>query len=549
MRLLNVRHLFGKSVINWRVPANDVIAAAVVCGVAVALYLRLPRHGDIYWFDASRHALNGAFVFDFLRTMPLRHPMDFAINYYRQWPALTIGFYPPLFYLPLAGSYAIFGVSEAAALIPELAFLALLGWGAYRLSRHWLDVAPALAVALLLMGTPELSYWGQQIMLDVPSYALLIWAVEFQFRFMKGGSQRWLYAAVVCAVFAIGIKYNAAFIIGAMVVAILYARGWRFALDRTTLRAAVLGVVLMLPILAIFLEFSTYNLEQAASVHGAASRWSLGALTYYARIMGAVVSWPILSLAAIYCAALPFARKLRLPKEDAVFLLAWLILGYIFHALIAVKEPRHILLITYPIVLAAVLLLEWTLERFAWRSIVPLAVACGVFAFSLTARPAPYVTGMRQAAQDVARLAPLETNVAFWGQLDGTFTYAMRAYTDRMDLGVVRLDKLLLSGVKISLDRGFTEKNLTADQIAEQLRSLHVQYVVMQTDYRTDIGAIHRLSEVLHSDKFKEVEHIPMTANYPLPYLSDLAIYRAVTEVPRGRIAPPIDINILNRSF
>src|SRR6476469_3673060 len=96
---------------------NDIVAFAILCGVVIALYLSLPRHGDIWNTDASRHALNGVFVLDFLRAMPLRHPIDFALDYYRQWPGLTIGFYPPLFYIVLAVSYAIFGISEAAALV------------------------------------------------------------------------------------------------------------------------------------------------------------------------------------------------------------------------------------------------------------------------------------------------------------------------------------------------------------------------------------------------------------------------------------------------
>jgi hypothetical protein len=535
--------------IRQRSTASDVVAAIIVCGVAVTLYLKLPRLGDIAWYDASGHALNGAFVLDFLRAMPLRHPMDFAIGYYRQWPALTIGFYPPVFYVSLAASYAIFGVSEAAALIPELAFLALLGWGAYHLSRHWLDPAPALAVALLLMGAPGVSSWGQQIMLDVPAYALLILAIDYQLCFMKRGSQRSLYAATSCAVLAIATKYNAAFIVGVMGVAVLYARGWRFALSRTALRAAALGVILMLPVLAIFLKFSMYNVEQSTAAHGFA-RFSFEGLTYYARILGAVISWPTLALAAIYCAALPFARALRLPRVDAVFLLVWVIFGYVFYAMIAIKEPRHILFITYPFVLAAVLFLDWMLRGLAWRSVAPLTLACGVFAFSLVRHPAPYISGMRQAAQDLVRLAPEETNIAFWGNFCQAFIYAMRAYNDRMDLGVVRLDKLLLRDVAITLDWGFTEEDLSEEQIVEQLRNLHVQYVVIQTHYYEDrISVIHRLSNALQSDKFREVERIAITTNDPTSRIGELVLYRAVAEVAQGRIAPPIRVKILNRTF
>lgn len=535
---------------KWRLVINDGMVAAILAGIVILLYLRLPRHGDIWWPDASRHALNGAFVYDYFRAMPLHHSMEFAVNYYRQWPALTIGFYPPLFYIAIAASYTVLGVSEAAALVPELIFLFVLAWGAYRLSRHWLNAAPALAVSLLLIGGPELCFWGRQIMLDVPSYAFLIWAVELHLRYLKGGSNRTLYAAVVCAVLAIYTKYNAAFIIVVMVVALLCARGWRTLLNRTVLSAGALGIALMLPLATLFFMYSSYDLIQAAAVGGSnESRWSLRELTYYARTMGEVVSWPALALATTYFIVLPFFPRLRLPKDDAAFMIAWVVLGYIFYSLIAVKEPRHILFITYPIALTAVVLLDRALARFECRSFVPLILALGVLIFSIATRPAPYVTGMRQAAEDVARLAPQETNIAFWGRFDGTFIYAMRAYTDRQDLGVIRLDKLLLGGVVVSLERGFTQRDLDAQQIAKLLQSMHVQYVVMQTHYRDDIGVIHRLGESLQSDKFIEVERIPMTADYPFSFLTELVIYRAVASVPKGRITPPINIDIINKKF
>jgi 4-amino-4-deoxy-L-arabinose transferase-like glycosyltransferase len=539
----------GASMARRRV-ARDAAAFAVLCGVVIALYLRLPRQGDIWWADASRHALNGAFVLDFLHAMPWRHPMDFALDYYRQWPALTIGFYPPLFSVALAATYALFGISEAAALVAELAFLLLLGWGAYRLSRHWLDAAPSLAVALLLMGAPELYFWGQQVMLDVPAYALLIWAAEFHLRYVKDESAYVLYAAVVLAVLAIYTKYNAAFFAAVMALSLLYARGWRFALDRTALRAAGLGILLLLPLLVVFYKFSAFNLEQAASVQGAvAGRWTIAGLTYYARIMPSVISWPTFVLAAVYCAALPFAPRLRLPRADTVFLFAWVMLGYVFYAMIAIKEPRHILFITFPMVLASVLVLDRTLARFSWRALAPLALACGVFAFTIATRPVPYVAGMRQAAENVAAIAPPETNIAFWGKLDGSFIYAMRAYTGRNDLGVVRLDKLLFSNVAVSFAWGFTQENFSAAQIVEKLQNLHVQYVVMQTHYRDDIDVIRRLEEALRSDKFQEVERIPMTANYPFSDITEFVVYKAVAEVPRGRVAPPLELKIIHKSF
>ncbi len=444
----------------------DRIAGVLLAVLVAGLYVHLPRQGDIWLSDASRHALNGVFVHDLIRDMPFRHPVAYAYDYYRQWPGLTIMFYPPLFYGVLAVGYFIFGVSEGTALLVEMVFLLVLAWGAYRLSRRWLEPMPALATAVLLIGAPELFFWTQQVMLDVPAYALLIWAAEFQLRFLKSDAKWQLMAAVLCVVAAVYTKYNAAFFAPVLALSLLYARGWRFALDRRALEAAALGLVLLLPVVPLFLVYGQYNIEQSGAVADeVGSRWSVAGLSYYAAIMPSVLSWPTVALAGCYALALPFLARLRLPKADMVFLVAWVVIGYVFYSLIAMKGPRHILFITYPIVLAAIVLLDRVLASVKQRGMVAVALAAVVLTFSIVTRPAPYVTGMRQASDAVGRLAPPESNVAVWARFDGTFIYAMRATSGRPDLGVVRLDKLLFRDVAVAFERGFTENAFTPDQI------------------------------------------------------------------------------------
>jgi len=524
-------------------------AFLALLAIILAMYISLPKDGDIYWSDASRHALNGAFVLDFLREAPVRHPVDFAYDYYRQWPALTILFYPPLFYLVLAAAYSVFGVSEASALLVELGFLLLLAWGAFRLSRHWLDSLPALAVALLLLGAPQLAFWGQQIMLDVPAYAFLVWAGEFLVRYLNNRSKAGLFAAVLCAVAAIYTKYNAVFFALVIAICVIFVHGWRAVRDGTVLRAAALGCGLLLPMVVIFFTFAGYNLEQAAAIPSGAARWSVDALTYYARTISAVLSSPTVALACLYVLALPLVPVLRLARTDAVFLFAWVLVGYVFYSVIAVKEPRHILFITYPFALAAILVLDRLLAGWRLRSAVIVTFAAGVLAQTLVTCTVPFVTGVRQAAQVVARIAPPETNVGFWGALDGTFIYAMRAYAERSDLGVVRIDKLLFSDLGVYFEHGFTQNVMKPEQMSDMLAKLHIQYVVMQTGFHNDVAAVKMLEAALSSNRFSEVERIPMYANYRNAVIAELIIYRLNEEVPRGRVAPSVQVKLLGWSL
>src|ERR1700731_2910233 len=304
---------------SWRAAAFDHRTYFfILLAITLGMYFGLPKRGDIDWPDASRHALNGAFVLDFIHQLPWRHPIEFAYDYYRQWPALTILFYPPLFYGVLSAVYAVLGVSEASALVAEFAFLFLLAWGAFRLSRHWLDPLPALAVALLLIGAPQLAFWGQQIMLDVPAYAFIVWAGEFLVRYVHTRSKAALFAAVVATVAAVYTKYNAVFFTAVLAITIFYLHGWRACRDGAVLRAAALGCGLLLPVLAIFFAFGAYNLDQAASMAGSPARWSIEGITYYAQIMPSVLSWPTFALACLCVLALRLMPGLRLARADAV---------------------------------------------------------------------------------------------------------------------------------------------------------------------------------------------------------------------------------------
>jgi hypothetical protein len=455
-----------------------------------------------------------------------------------------------LFYGALAMAYTAFGVSEQSALLVACLFLLALGWGAHRLSSRWLGPASSLAVAILTIGAPEMAFWGRQPMLDVPSYALAIWCGVYLFRFLDSGRGAMLLYSAVFLVLAVYTKYNAAIFAVPVAAALLAALGRRAFLDRRIWRAAGLGAVLMAPLAAIFFAFAKYNLDQAASVPTmTTTRWSFAGWSYYASVIPASVTWPLLALGLIYAALAPLWPRLRLGRTDSVFLIAWLASGYVFYSLVAVKEPRYDLFAVYPIALAAVLLIDRALGHFAWRSLPALGFAAAILVVGQIIKPAPFVAGMREAADLAARLAPRDSNVALWCRWDGSFIFDMRAYEGRPDLGVLRLDKLLLRDVVVSFDLGVKDNGLTAEQILDALRAYHVQYVVFQTHFREDIPSIGLMAALLRSDKFTPVGTVPIESNYPFPSPTDLTVYRFQETPPPGRVLPPVEIKMLGKSL
>lgn len=535
----------GRVVARWNASTpGDRLAPAVLALLFLCLYLRLPRQGDIWWMDASRHALNGAFVLDFLKAMPFGHPVTFAYDYYRQWPALTILFYPPLFYASLALAFALFGVSESSALLAELIWFFILAYGAYRLSRRWLGPAGSLAVSLLLTAGPQLFYWGQQIMLDIPAYALIVWSAHFTLGYLENGKRRTLAVAVILAVLAVWTKYNAAYFLVVIAFSLLLARGPRLLRQRVIWEVAAIGAVFLIPVLGLFFKFGSYDLSQAYTGQGGGPG-PLASFGYYATVLPDIVSWPVIVLALAYAGLVWRWPHYRISRDATILMIVWLAGTYLFYSTIAVKQPRHILTIGYPLVLAAVLVVERSLTRWRWRELGPLALAATMLGVTIYSVPIPFVSGVREAAQTVARLAPRDTNVAVWCRLDGTFIFNLRAAGTRGDMGVVRMDKLLFSDVAVQFEWGFRQRQLDASQFYGLLRDLHVQYVVFQSGYRDDVGVVHQLDQLLRGPKFREVATIPMHANYRFSPITVMHVYRLVEDVPHGRVSPRMQIKLL----
>src|SRR5271167_3863163 len=147
---------------------KDIACLLMLAFAVFLLFKTSPTQGDFWWSDAPRHAMDGVFYYDMARAMPITHVRQWAINYYLQYPAVTVLSYPPLFALVEALFFALFGVSHATAQLTVTAFYLAAAWGAYVLARRWLDRVSAFATALLFIGVRVMALWGRQVMLEIP---------------------------------------------------------------------------------------------------------------------------------------------------------------------------------------------------------------------------------------------------------------------------------------------------------------------------------------------------------------------------------------------
>src|SRR5271165_206654 len=120
---MRMRHFFQSVSINSR--WADASCVLLLARVVVPFFFTSPQAGDFWQSDAPRHAMDEISYHDMACATPITHAKQWAINYYLQYPAVTVLTYPPLFALVEAVFFALFGVSHygtpRGALIEEVA--------------------------------------------------------------------------------------------------------------------------------------------------------------------------------------------------------------------------------------------------------------------------------------------------------------------------------------------------------------------------------------------------------------------------------------------
>jgi hypothetical protein len=530
--------------------AAGLAAALVILAAAAALYGTAPRDGSFWWSDAPRHGLNGIFLKDVLVTLPLSAPKRFAMDWYVQYPALSILFYPPLFYALSAPAFLVFGESHAVAQGMVALHAAALGLGTYALAAAWLPLPAALAAALILLGLPEITLWGRTVMLEIPALAWLVWGAVFALRHARAGDAGSLWGAAACVLGALYTKLSMVFAVPALAWLLLRGRGVGMLAERRVWLASAAFLVGLAPLGAMTVLFGQANVQSVVAIPDTeASRRTLAGWVWYARALPGMATWPVLGLAALGLTASALGRIGRWGSGERTMLAAWFAVSYLALSFIELKEARHgvILLVPVAIWAAAGLAFAFGLAA-ALRPAAPALAATLAAAFFVAAmawRPVPYIPGYREAVERAAALAPPDSTVLFSGYRDGSFIFNMRTAAGRPDLVTVRADKVLLS-IAVRRELGVTQRDYDEAQILERIRELGVGVVVAQRDFWTDLEAMARLQRLLDGPDFEEVGRIEVAATVPVED-RELRIYRIRGEVRPRPATMAVDLPIIGR--
>jgi len=274
-----------------------------------------------------------------------------------------------------------------------------------------------------------------------------------------------------------------------------------------------LAIVGLVPLAVLTLKFGQANMQSVSGISDSeVSRTTLSGWLWYAKQMPAQLGWPALLAALLGLGSLALGQgRIR----DHLPLILWLVVGYLFFSAIDLKEARHSVFLLLPLAIFAASGLTFVLRKQPiLASGLLIAVGVATLGWTMFFRPVQYVAGYRELSDYIAQVAPKNAVVVFSGYRDGSFIYAMRTHEERRDISIVRSDKLLLR-IAVRRSLGVEQKLMSQDEIQSLLNGLGAQYVAAQPEFWTDLEAMRRFENVLHSSHFQKLRTFTMPANYP----------------------------------
>ncbi len=307
--------------------------------------------------DAVHHLMNALFMHDALREFPsaAQDPVGFGMRYYAHFPAVNLGYYPPVFPGLAALVMLALGPTAQSAQLTVMGMAVLLAcvsfaWFRMHMEKHW-----AAGASVLLMANPLLVYWGRDIMLEIPATALVTTAVLLFERLLRQPRPTWSTAipwALVTSL-AMWTKQPAIMLVGVFGLSLLWSGRLRAFLKAPGLAAFSIVALSAAGIVAMTYLVGGQNVSQSlgssashAVTHFNDRQWTRY-LYWLPRIVG---GWPTLVAAGLGVVAV-----LRLRLSGRYTILSWVLGFYLLHSFFRAQEPRYACMWMPPLCALAVL--------------------------------------------------------------------------------------------------------------------------------------------------------------------------------------------------
>jgi Dolichyl-phosphate-mannose-protein mannosyltransferase len=534
-----------------RAPTRSAILLLIVLILVAAVAIHGIRKGEFNLItDETIHAVTGLYVADFLRDLPLAHPVQYTFRYYAQYPALGLFHWPPFFYLVEAIMFLLLGPSVVAARLTVLAF-SLLGFYFWfklvnELHNEW---AAALSTGVLAF-LPFLFPYEKAVMLEIPSLALCIAATYFWIRYLNTGIRRLLYGFTLFASLALLTKYQAIYLPVFCLLTVLALRKWSLLFNRTAVWAFGIILLLTAPYYLLALKIHGQVLLILARVSLAENVPMAGGrhvdpYNYYWGKLPEQLGWPLLLLSVAGVATSRWWDK----KESTVVMLLWVAACYLGLSFLGAVEPRYMIYWLPPFIYFAAAPLTAMLSR-KWVGLPGAAAALvlfGIYFRSSWNYERPYISGYAAVA---SRLTHNNDSgfILFDGELPGNFIFFMRSLDPERRFFVLRKALYLPSGTQPGA--GLVQSSA---QLKKFIDSYGIKHIVVSKNAPT-LPAVQTmqddiLRELLQTPQFKLAGEFPVETNIAALQGDSLLLYENTLVMPRSARTFTIETSGLNHAI
>ncbi len=465
--------------LDWRIGSNAILASVLLL---VMLFL---GHGfrDVGELgnteDEARHALTGVFFADFIRDLPLRHPVDYTFRYYAQYPALGVVHWPPLFHCVEGVIFLMIGPSATAARLTVLLFLVvgLTFW--FKLVAELTNVWAAAFATLALPLLPSLYGLERSVMLEIPALSLCLVASYFWIRVLRDARSVFLLLFAIFAGLALLTKEHSIYLAGFCVFTVVSERKWFLFLTWKTLVALAIAALLVVPYNAITFHIHSHMI--AEHVVKKSGGYTIADLLFYVRMLPDMLGWPLLVLSGLGIVFSPLWNESR----NSRIMLLWIAACYLTFTFLRARDSRYVIywlpaftyFATWPLVA----------KLHNRRSKIMAGAACVLVLGTAGYRvwqdhSYPYVAGYGEAVRWLTETAPAGQQVILYdGEQNGNFIFLMRTHDPNRNFVILRKT---LYALRVLTSLGREELVHTPEQLQDIIRSYGIRYVMVSDDPR-----------------------------------------------------------------
>ena len=478
-----------------------------------------------------RYLMDGVFLHDFMDSGlsgSIHEMVSYADRYFAQYPALSIGHHPPGLALSLVPFFSIFGISIAAGRLAIITFLLLAVLFLYSLVGHLYDDVTAGWACLLFASHRFIGFFGQRVLSEMPTIALVLAALTCLVRFRAGGRLRDYLLFLITALLAVSTRQLAVFMFPAYGVAICLDGGWKHLKQRRVVMLTAAAAAAFALIAAATVMFSPFNVSVIRDVlkSGSGPANSTGILREIVRDQ---LRLPLSVVAALGLMASAFARDRRI-----IFAAVWIaaiLAGVMF--VTGPVEPARYSILAFPAYCIAGATL-WSWSRSASRPIgvaltlVLVASVASQFVSARTMRP-DEAPGYEEAATYVLSQQRGPT-VLFSGSIDaGFFVFFVRKHDAAQRLVVLRSDKILTTS--FMNDVSIENRISSPEEIYTVLKRFGTVFVVIE-DHPTGSVVLDWLRNELRTNRFAERRRYPSGGNEIGRPPVDVVVYEYLEATP-----------------